>query len=305
MNSAHSRCETIIAAARDAGACAAAFTGISSVSDQARAIYARWLAEERNAGMEYMERYTEVRDNPALLLDGAQSMLCTAFAYRNSTTPRSPLFADYALGEDYHDVIRRRLNPVAELMQSIVPGSATRICIDTAPLRERYWAARAGLGFIGLNNHLIISGIGSRVFLADILWTADADTAAKPIQPPCLGCRRCIEACPGKALGQDGSIDCRRCLSYLTIEHRGDLPETLRLDGRIYGCDICQDVCPHNKACDDAPVIEEFLPSDALLNLDRKKIASMTPEEFRALFRHSAVRRAKLSGLLRNASHTH
>lgn len=308
MNSSPSRCsrevsDAILSEARALGACAAGFAAVEPVDEDNRLIYRRWIADGKQAGMEYMERYGDVRDNPALLLDGAQSILCLAFAYRDSSTPRHPLFADYALGEDYHDVLRKLLRPLAARMEATVPESATRICVDTAPMRERYWAARAGLGFIGINNHLIIPGIGSHVFLAEILWTAAVEHSQSLANQHCIGCGKCVDSCPGKALGADGSLDSRRCLSYLTIEHRGELPADVALPGRIYGCDICQDVCPHNRGCADAPVLENFRPRPALMALDRESIAAMTPDDFRAVFRGSAVRRAKLDGLRRNALH--
>lgn len=297
MNSCHCRCD-IIAAAREAGAVAASFAPCRHVDNENIALYDAWIARGAHAGMEYMERNRELRNDPRLLLDGARSILCCAFPYAQTAARRSPLFSDYAVGDDYHEVLRKRLAPVAALMESVEPGSATRICVDTAPLRERYWAAQAGIGFIGLNNQLIVPGVGSKVFLAEILWTEDADHGT-PLTDTCDNCGTCIKACPGHALDGKGGIDCSSCLSYLTIEHRGDLPETLELQGRIYGCDICQDVCPHNRqspAC-----LPEFACRDTILNLDREAIAGMTQPEFSSIFTHSAVKRAKLSGITRNA----
>lgn len=306
MSSAPCQCSAegrsaIIDAAAKLGACAAGFADIAPVDSSHRDLYARWLASGHNGGMEYAERYGDVRDNPALLLEGANSILCLAFAYRDSSTRRHPLFADYALGLDYHDVLRKRLAPLAALMSETVEGSQTRICIDTAPLRERYWAMRAGLGFIGRNNTLIIPGIGSRVFLAEILWTASVEASPECAKKNCIGCEKCIEACPYGALSADGGMDCRRCLSYLTIEHRGDLPPDIDLKGRIYGCDICQDVCPHNSGCKDAAVIDEFRENEALRSLDLDAIAGMEQDEFSKIFKGSAIKRAKLAGLRRNA----
>lgn len=246
--------------------------------------------------MDYMERYPELRRNPGLLLEGAKSILCCAFPY--AQIERSPLFSDYAVGDDYHEVLRKRLAPVALFMESIVENSKTRICIDTAPIRERYWAWRAGLGVIGLNNQLIIPGTGSKVFLSEILWTATADYGS-PAEGDCGRCSACVRACPGGALDGKGSIDCSRCLSYLTIEHRGELPEWLSLDKRIYGCDICQDVCPHNTCPPEA--LPEFRLRTAVAALSRETIDSMTQEQFSATFTHSAVKRAKLAGLKRNS----
>lgn len=308
MSSSPCQCsgvDAVVGAARAAGACAAALVSLEALDDADTALYDNWIARGANAGMDYLARYSDIRRDPRLLLDGAQSMLVAAFAYAPTPDRRSRLIADYALGDDYHTVLRERLRPVAALMEGLHEGSATRICIDTAPLRERLWAARAGLGSIGLNNQLIIPGIGSRIFLAEILWTAPLLQHSKfKIQnsKSCISCRRCVDACPGGALDGKGGIDAGRCLSYLTIEHRGDLPEDLSLRGRrIYGCDICQDVCPFNKVVPPKPV-PEFAPRPAVASLTLDDIAAMDAETFSLTFARSAVKRAKLSGLLRNAA---
>lgn len=300
MSSCLCRCDAVIASAREAGAVAAAFAPCLPVDDKNIALYDAWLARGAHAGMEYMERYRELRNDPRLLLDGARSILCCAFPYAQTPGRRSPLFSDYAVGDDYHETLRKRLAPVAALMEKAVDGAKTRICIDTAPLRERYWAARAGIGFIGLNNQLIVPGIGSKVFLAEILWTEEADYGT-PLPDLCSHCGACVRACPGRALDGEGGIDCSRCLSYLTIEHRGDLPDSIHLPGRIYGCDICQDVCPFNH--DPAICLPEFAARNTVLALDREAISEMTQPDFSATFTHSAVKRAKLAGLQRNARH--
>lgn len=311
MSSSPCQCsgvDAVVAAARAADACAAAFVRLEALDDADTALYDNWIARGANAGMDYLARYSDIRRDPRLLLDGAQSMLVTAFAYAPTPDRRSRLIADYALGDDYHTVLRERLRPVAALMESLHEGSATRICVDTAPLRERLWAARADLGSIGLNNQLIIPGIGSRVFLAEILWTAPLPQHSTfKIQNSkscisCISCRRCVDACPGGALDGKGGIDAGRCLSYLTIEHRGDLPDTLSLRGRsIYGCDICQDVCPCNSSTPPVPV-PEFAPRPAVASLTLDDIAAMDADTFSRTFARSAVKRAKLSGLLRNAA---
>lgn len=306
MSSGQYRCSSEVRAgildlARRQGACSAGFAEASVVADSEMARYEAWLAAGRNGGMDYLGRYGDVRRDPALLLPGAESVLCVAFAYAFGR--RHPLFADYALGEDYHNVLRRRLEPVAEAMRDAVAGSETRVCVDTAPVRERYWAVKAGLGFIGLNNLLIVPGAGSKVFLAEIFWTAGVEPSAPCSRTVCEGCGACVRACPGGALDGCGGLDARRCLSYLTIEHRGELPATLDLrHRRIYGCDVCQDVCPHNKL-PNAGTIEEFVPSERLMELGLDDVATMTPSAFRSLFRNSAVRRARLEGLRRNALH--
>lgn len=291
--------DELIGRAIEAGACCAGVTTADPIPESEVEAYRRWIEAGRHGTMDYLAKYDDVRAEPRRLLEGARSVLCTAFSYYTPGQPRSALFADYALGEDYHTAVRSALEPVAAWMRERVPGSATRICIDTAPIRERLMAVRAGLGFIGLNNQLI-TPVGSRVFLAEILWTADVEPS-QPCAASCLKCRRCIDACPGHALDGTGGLDARRCLSYLTIEYRGDLPDDLKLPGRIYGCDICQDVCPLNRD-KGAEVIEPLLPRTTILTLDHAAIATLTPDSYAATFRRSAIKRAKLTQLLRNIS---
>lgn len=270
------------------------------VEPQAVEAYARWLAEGRHGEMAYLEKYGDVRADPRLLLEGARSIVAVAFPYFTDEPVGLPVSL-YARGRDYHEVVREYLTAIAAEM-----GGQTRVCVDTAPLRERYWAVRCGLGFIGRNNQLIIPGLGSYFFLGFILTTEELTVTGhvgeevSNLRPPAEGCgecRRCVDACPGRALGADGrGLDARRCLSYLTIEHRGPI------DGPIptlYGCDVCQRVCPHNAAVRPTP-IADFHPSETMQRLTADQVAAMTPEQFSALFRHSAIKRTKLAGLLRN-----
>lgn len=310
MNSKHSPSEAVRAAALRAGACAAGIAAVADLGEPSRELYAEWIAEGRHGSMAYLEKYTELRPNPATLLPGARSILSTAWSYRLPPgTRRHPLFADYALGEDYHEVLRRRLAPVCELITQLFPGASTRVCVDTAPLHERFWAVRAGLGFIGRNSMLTVPahGAGSRVFLAEIL----TDAPLEPDRPevcsphPCADCDRCVRACPGQAIRPDGSpLDARRCYSYNTIENRDEtLPDGIRLrERRVYGCDICQDACPWNSGPYTGPYIEKFAPRPALYSLTSPEdLTQLTPENYRTLFRGSAIRRAKLAQLHRNA----
>ncbi len=288
----------------EAGAVAAGFAAISPLPDSQTDIYDRWLAQGRNASMDYMERYADIRRDPALLLEGAQTVISCAFAYRTAGMPHHPLFADYALGEDYHKVLRKALKPVAKTLEAMCPGSKTRICVDTAPIRERFWATRAGIGFIGLNNHLIVPDVGSAVFLAEILWTEKVEPDATLEHQSCDRCGACIKACPTHALDGQGGIDCRRCLSYLTIEHRGELPEGTTLPQRIYGCDICRDACPYNRKTYSLhpKTLPGFTPSDAVMSLTLPDIKTMSEDVFADIFARSAVKRAGIDGLKRNAA---
>lgn len=268
------------------------------VEPQAVEQYRRWLAEGCNGEMAYLENHSDLRSDPRTLLEGARTLIAVAFPYFTDEPVNLPISL-YARGRDYHEVVRERLTAIA----AGLPGES-RICVDTAPLRERYWACRAGLGFVGRNNQLIIPGLGSYFFLGFILNTSDFGLPAEadPVADGCSDCRRCVDACPGRCLNADGrGVDARRCLSYLTVEYRGELPEGLRLPV-LYGCDVCQRVCPHNAAARPTPIVD-FHPSASLAALTAAEVAAMTPSGFRTLFRHSAVCRTKLAGLLRNLSH--
>lgn len=300
MNCSRSLCkETIGRRLAAAGAEVWGVARAEAVDPQAVELYDRWIASGAHGSMEYMERYGDVRSDPRLLLDGARSVLVAAFNYQPARRQDvgAPVIADYALGDDYHTVLRRRLDAVARDIENAY-GGRTRVCVDTAPLRERYWAVRAGVGFIGLNNQLIVPGRGSRFFLGEILWTGEIEPD-EPCRLSCDGCMRCVRACPGKAIEGNGGLCAARCLSYLTIEHRGELPPSAALGNRIYGCDVCQDVCPHN-AGSRPGCIPEFTPRQELMALTRERVESMTQEEFSALFRNSAVKRTRISGLQRN-----
>lgn len=273
-----------------------------AVDDVARRRYRRWIDDGFHASMDYMERYPDLRDDPRLLLDGARSVIVAAVSYHHllpEGAGRARLFAEYARGTDYHIVVRRILDSLAAAITGRW-GGETRVTVDTAPIRERYWAERAGLGFIGRNSQLIIPGAGSRFFLGTVITTVEFEPDA-PVAETCLDCGRCVAACPGGAIvAGENRVDARRCLSYLTIEHRGDFPDGTSLHGHLYGCDVCQDVCPHNAASPLTPV-DELNARPAVADLTPGAVAAMTQAEFSSVFRKSAVKRAKLAGLQRNA----
>lgn len=283
-----------------AGAARWGVAAAAEVSDEAARQYDRWIADGRHGQMAYMERYSEVRRDPAQLLEGARSVIVAAFPYPAQVAYSGDvLLARYALGEDYHEALRRRLAPVVEWLHSEC-GATSRVCVDTAPLRERYTAVQAGVGFIGVNNCLIVPGVGSFVFLAEIVTTARLPLS-EPCTLRCDGCLRCVRACPGGALSADGrGADARRCISYLTIEYRGEeLPDDIPYGRRIYGCDTCQSVCPHNASARQLPsAIGE--PRADLLGLTAAQVGGLTPGDFRRLTRHSAISRVRLPQLLRN-----
>lgn len=275
----------------------------TAVSDEAVARYDRWLALGHHGCMEWAAGNREVRDDPRLLVEGARSIIMLAMNYypERLQPTTAPQVAYYAYGKDYHKVVKRRLKKIVTMIGEAT-GHRSRAFVDSAPLRERYWAVQAGLGFIGLNNQLIIPGRGSYFVLGAIVTTLDLEPD-EPCRGQCEGCRACIAACPAHALSGDGAVDASRCLSCLTIEQRGPLPETTAaaLGNRLVGCDCCQQVCPHNR--DVRPTsVPEFQPAEAVMGLTTQQILDMTQDDFDRLFAGSAVRRAGLENLRRNAA---
>lgn len=293
----------IRAEAQRLGFAACGFASVGAVPSEVMASWQRWIEQGRHACMAYMERYGEVRRHPALLLEGARTVVCVAMNYYPACElPRShPRFAYYAYGRDYHEVMRERLGELAVFMEHLSPCS-NRVCCDTAPLFERYWAQRAGIGFIGRHSQLILPKAGSYFFLGEILTTMSLPSSSA-VTGDCGSCRRCVDACPTHAICDDGTIDARRCLSCQTIENRGAIPADVAacMGRRLYGCDTCQQVCPYNEAA--LPTQEAaFRPSDEIKELSYERLRHLSREEFTRIFRHSAVKRVKYEGLMRNVA---
>lgn len=293
--------------ARQAGAVAVGFATADAVDAATSDAFRRWLAAGCYGSMAFMERYVDLRLDPRLLVEGARTVISMAFPYAPVDGYHHPCISDYALGLDYHHVLRARLQPVADAIVAAHGGEA-RICIDSAPVLERYWAVRAGVGFIGLNHQLIVPDMGAGMFLAEIITTAEF-TPSAPCTLTCDGCRRCLQACPGRALSAPLStlhtplstnMDARRCVSYLTIEHRGDLPADANLGAMVYGCDVCRRVCPHSAGA-PAP-LPEFTPRAEVMAHTRATLAAITAGPFRRLASGSPIARISAAQLRRNAS---
>jgi epoxyqueuosine reductase len=270
------------------------------VADFAR--YRDWVDRGKAGEMRYLtDHRADLRSEPENLLPGVKSIISVGLLY-NGPEPYSTAFSDpekawisrYAWGDDYHQVLREKLNALAARL----PDHTWRVCVDTAPLLERSLAREAGLGWIGKNTCLINQQSGSWFFLGELLTTLTIEPNSQPAPDRCGTCTRCIDACPTAAL-TPYELDANLCISYLTIELRSEIPTNKRtqIGAHIFGCDICQDVCPWNRKAPESP---EFHPGQFAPPL--QKMADLTEAEFKAMFRHTPVNRAKYSGFLRNVA---
>jgi epoxyqueuosine reductase len=255
--------------------------------------------------MKWMERDVEKRVNPAKVLQNARSVICVALNY---FTAAQPVFektvgkiSRYAVGDDYHLVMTNRLQELLEFIKSELPDVKGKFYVDTGPVMDKSWAVRAGIGWMGKHTNVITKEFGSWVFLGEILLAVELEYDA-PVLDRCGTCTACIDACPTQAIVQPYVLNANRCISYLTIEHRGDLPNKLasKFDNWIYGCDICQDVCPWNRFQRETKE-KGFQPRTENVAPKLADIIEMSQEEFSRRFKDSAIKRAKLMGLSRNA----
>jgi epoxyqueuosine reductase len=265
-----------------------------------------WLARGFAGEMAYMRRHAEARRHPSAVLHDVRSVVMVGMNYAPADVPsveRTARVARYALGTDYHDVLRTRLNRLLSLVQQEAPDCLGRGVVDTAPLLERDFARRAGLGWFGKNTMLIDRRLGSYFFLGALLLDLELRPDPPHATSHCGTCTACLDACPTGAFPQAGVLDSRRCLSYLTIELKGSVPEELRpaMTDWLFGCDICQEVCPWNRKASAARE-PAFGPRPDLVGLDPVEILSLSEEEFRQRFRDTALSRTKRRGLVRNAA---
>jgi epoxyqueuosine reductase len=270
--------------------------------------FLRWLERGDHAGMGWMEERVSLRLEPVRVLSGARSVLCVGLRYHPLVGEEHPAgdlwpgVARYARGRDYHNLMGKRLRRLARRIRETIPGCDTRVYVDTGPVLERALAARGGLGAPGKNTCLL-SREGSYFLLGEVFTTLDL-APAEPLTDLCGRCTRCLDACPTGALPEPFRLDANRCISYWTIEHRGPIPAERRADlGEwVFGCDVCQEVCPWNQRRQEAARHPDLLLPERRRDLDLAGLLALDEAVYRARFEGSAMQRARLEGLKRNAA---
>lgn len=268
-----------------------------------------WLKKGMHGEMHYMENHFDKRLDPRLLVDGARSVISLGLNYYTDNVqadPLAPKISKYAYGEDYHVVIKDKLKQLLQIINEKIGEVGGRAFVDSAPVLDKAWAQKAGLGWIGKNTNLINQQTGSFFFLAELIVNIELEYDIEPSADHCGTCTRCIDACPTEAIVAPYVVDGSKCISYLTIELKNEIPEEFKgkMEGWMFGCDICQDVCPWNKfsVLHNEPA---FTPRPELLNLSSNDLKEITEDVFQKVFKNSAVKRAKFSGLKRNINFLH
>jgi epoxyqueuosine reductase len=263
-----------------------------------------WLKNGFHGEMSYMENHFDKRLDPRKLVDGARSVISLSLNYftdQQQNDSNAPKISKYAYGKDYHLVIKDKLKLLLEAIRANIGEVNGRAFVDSAPVLDKVWAKKAGIGWVGKHSNLINKNNGSFFFLAELITDLDLEYDVIPTKDHCGTCTRCIDACPTDAIIAPYSVDGSRCISYLTIELKNELPTEFRgkMDNWMFGCDICQDVCPWNKFS----VLNnelDFSPHKNLLGLKTAEWHELTEETFKKVFKNSAVKRTKFSGLKRN-----
>ena len=280
--------------------------GATSLEDEGRRLQ-EWLARGYHGEMSWMARDVEKRIDPREIFPQARSVVVVALNYytpqQHQQNPATGKVSRYAWGDDYHDVVKTKLASLLSWIREHEPQAEGKICVDIQPAMDKAWAVRAGLGWIGKHTNVITPEHGSWVFIGELLLNLELDHDTGTVEDHCGTCTLCIDACPTAAITEPYVVDSNKCISYATIELRApELPSEIEnnLSGWLYGCDICQDVCPWNRfetTTDEA----RFAPREGNVNAELARILELTPETYAERFRGSAMKRAKLSGLQRNA----
>jgi epoxyqueuosine reductase len=264
-----------------------------------------WLDKGFNASMEYMKRNFEKRQDVKQILPSAKSVISLALNYytpsQHNNDSDSGKISRYAWGRDYHLVIWEKLSQLEEYLRSLDEDFESKSYVDTGPVMDKAWAVRSGIGWLGKNSNVINKEIGSWFFIANIITNCEFDYS-EPVIDLCGSCTACIDSCPTNAIVQTQVVDANKCISFLTIENKEEIGSEFKgkFDNWIFGCDVCQDVCPWNKKFAEPTLLHEFQPNGTNLVLD--EVINMNEEEFKTRFETSPIKRAKLSGLKRNAA---
>lgn len=262
-----------------------------------------WLKNERNADMQFMKNHLEKRKDPRVLVEGAKTVISVLANYypKEELSNSKYKLAKYAYGVDYHFVVKEKLKHIVSALEEEIGSFNYRVFADSAPVMDKAWAIRSGLGFMGKNTNLIKKKAGSFFFIGEIICDLEINTDPSELKTYCGNCTRCLDACPTGALEAPYTLNANKCVSYLTIENRGEIPQQFKenLGLRMYGCDTCQDVCPHNRFS-LATTIEEFHPSEELKAMTDDDWNELSRSKFKSLFKYSAVKRAGYKGLRRN-----
>ena len=284
--------------------------GASSLADEGRRLR-EWLARGYHGEMGWMARDLEKRINPREIFPQARSVVVVALNYytphQHQQNPATGKVSRYAWGDDYHDIVKTKLASLLSWIREQHSEAEGKICVDIQPTMDKAWAVRAGLGWIGKHSNVITPEHGSWVFIGELLLNLELDHDTEIIEDHCGTCTLCIDACPTAAITEPYVVDSNKCLSYATIELRAsELPQDIesKLSGWLYGCDICQDVCPWNRF-ETLTDEERFAPREGNVNAELRDILQLTPETYAERFRGSSMKRAKLSGLQRNARALH
>lgn len=263
-----------------------------------------WLKAGKHGEMQYMENHFDKRLDPRLLVDDAKSVISLGLNYytdEKQADPLAPKISKYAYGADYHTVIKDKLKELLNTIREQMGDVGGRAFVDSAPVLDKAWAKKAGLGWIGKNTNLINQRSGSFFFLAELIIDAELEYDIEPTADHCGTCTRCIDACPTEAIVAPYVVDGSRCISYLTIELKNELPQEFKgkTNDWMFGCDVCQDVCPWNKfsVLHSEPA---FKPHPDLLGISQHDWQEITEETFQKVFKNSAVKRTKYAGLKRN-----
>lgn len=263
-----------------------------------------WLERKFHSTMEYMQRNFDKRKDVKNILPEAKSVISLAMNYNTNHNHENKnehgKISRYAWGRDYHLIIWDKLEILEEMLEQIDPQFKSISYVDTGPVMDKAWAVRSGIGWLGKHTNVITKELGSWVFLATIITNYDFEYS-NPMEDFCGTCTACLDACPTKAIVDEYVVDANRCISFLTIENKGEIPGEFKnnFDNWLFGCDVCQDVCPWNKKFSVVTGIKEFEPHEKEIGLDG--VLTMEPDEFKKRFETSPIKRAKLKGLIRNA----